>query len=185
LAPQLALTAMPGNETRAPSFSAGLVRRRPESEADGEFRFDLFCGSRPPGEELSDLDAPVRALLMRQQFRGQAASYHANYPGARFEIVEHDGAPIGRIVTARAPDALLIVDIALIASWRRRGIGAILVKGVLDEARAAGLPVRLAVFASNALAQRFYLRLGFKPVECSGIGIRLKWREPSHPEAKA
>jgi GNAT superfamily N-acetyltransferase len=70
-------------------------------------------------------------------------------------------------------------------SIRPHAFGAILVNGVLDEARAAGLPARLAVFASNALAQRFYLRLGFKPIKCSGIGIRLEWREPCHPEAKA
>ena len=76
---------------------------------------------------------------MRQLFCGQNASYGANYPNARFEIVEHAGAPIGRIVTARTPDAVLIVDIALISSWRRRGIGASLVNGVLDEAREAGL----------------------------------------------
>ena len=153
--------------------------------ADDVFLFGLFRGSRPPGEDLSFLDAPLREQLMRQQFRGQGASYRARYPDARFEIVERDGAPIGRIVTARTQDAALIVDIALIASWRRRGIGASLVNGVLIEARAAGLPVRLTVFANNALAQRFYLRLGFKPIECSGIGIRLEWREPCQPEAKA
>jgi len=51
--------------------------------------------------------APLRERLMRQQFCGQNASYRANYPGACFEIVEHDGAPIGRIVTARTPDAVL------------------------------------------------------------------------------
>ena len=120
---------------------------------------------------------------MRQQFRGQNGSYRANYPDARFEIVEHDGAPIGRIVTARTPDAVLIVDIALIAAFRRRGIGASLVNDVLDDARAAGLPVRLTVSANNAPALRFYLRLGFKPIESSAIGMRLEWRDPCSPEA--
>jgi len=81
-----------------------------------------------------------------------------------------------RIVTARTPDAVLIVDIALTASWRRRGIGAGLVNGVLDEARAADLPVRLSVDANNAAALRFYLRLGFSPIESSAIGVRLEWR---------
>ncbi|MGH6858277.1 MAG: GNAT family N-acetyltransferase [Methylocella sp.] len=167
---------MPGND--APSISAGGVRRRPEREADDAFRFDLFRGSRPPGEDLSFLDAPLREQLMRQQFRGQSASYHANYPNARFEIVECDGAPIGRIVTARTPDAVLIVDIALVASCRNRGIGAALMRQVLDEARAAGLPVRLSVFACNAQALRFYVRLGFKPIESSAINTTLEWRDP-------
>jgi ribosomal protein S18 acetylase RimI-like enzyme len=115
---------------------------------------------------------------MRQQFCGQTASYRANYPDARFEIVECDGVPIGRIVTTRTPDAVLIVDIALIAAWRRRGIGASLVNDVLDEARAAGLPVRLSVLANNAPALRFYLRLGFKQIETSAIDMRLEWRNP-------
>jgi N-acetylglutamate synthase-like GNAT family acetyltransferase len=121
---------------------------------------------------------------MRQQFCGQNASYRANYPDARFEIVEHDGAPIGRIVTARMPDAVLIVDIALIASSRRRGIGASLVNGVLKEARAADLPVRLSVVANNAAALRFYLRLGFRPIASSAIDTRLEWRNPCHKEGR-
>src|SRR3984893_18654098 len=98
---------MAGNDPRAPSFSAGLVRPRPERAADGEFSFDLFFGSRPTGEDVAALAAPLRERLMRQQFCGQNASYGANYPDARFEIVEHAGAPIGRIVTARTPDAVL------------------------------------------------------------------------------
>jgi len=175
---------MPGNDPRAPSFSAGHIRRRPERAADDGFRFELFCGSRPPGEDLSALDAPLQEQLMRQQFCGQDASYRANYPDARFEIVESRGAPIGRIVTARTPDAVLIVDIALIAAWRGQGIGASLVNGVLNEARAAGLPVRLSVFANNAAALRFYLRLGFNPIESSAIGMRLDWRDPCHKEAR-
>jgi ribosomal protein S18 acetylase RimI-like enzyme len=175
---------MAGNGPRAPSLSAGLVCRRPERAADGEFCFDLFRGSRPPDEDLSALDAPLREQLMRQQFRGQNASYRSNYPNARFEIVEHGGAPIGRIVTARTPDAVLIVDIALIVSCRRQGIGASFVNGVLNEARAAGLPVRLSVSANNAPALRFYLRLGFKPIENSAIGMRLEWRDPRHKEAR-
>ncbi|MGC2350126.1 MAG: GNAT family N-acetyltransferase, partial [Methylocella sp.] len=79
---------------------------------------------------------------------------------------------------------VLIVDIALIAAWRRQSIGASLVNGVLDEARAAGLPVRLSVSANNAAALRFYLRLGFKPIESSAIAMRLEWRDPRHPEAR-
>jgi ribosomal protein S18 acetylase RimI-like enzyme len=73
---------------------------------------------------------------------------------------------------------VLIVDIALIASWRRRGVGASLVNDVLDEARVAGLPVRLSVSANNAPALRFYLRLGFKQIETSAIDMRLEWRNP-------
>ena len=131
--------------------------------------------------------------LGRSHARFEAADRGSSFAGktelprkhtdARFEIVEHDGAPARPDRHARTPDAVLIVDIALIASWRGQGIGASLVNGVLDEARAAGLPVRL-FFANNAAALRFYLCLGFKPVESCAIGMRLEWRDPSHEEAE-
>ncbi|MGH6795337.1 MAG: GNAT family N-acetyltransferase [Methylocella sp.] len=112
---------------------------------------------------------------MQQQYQGQGASYRAQYPDARFEIVGRGGVPVGRIVIARIPAAVLIVDIALIASQRRRGIGASRVNGVLDDARAAGLKPRLSVHPNNAAALRFYLR---KQVESSAIGMRPEWRGP-------
>ena len=67
---------------------------------------------------------------------------------------------------------------AISIGLNRQGIGASLVNDVFDEARAAGLPVRLSVFANNAPALRFYLRLGFKQIETSAIDMRLEWRNP-------
>jgi ribosomal protein S18 acetylase RimI-like enzyme len=46
------------------------------------------------------------------------------------------------------------------------------------------LPVRLSVFANNAPALRFYLRLGFKPIASSAIDMLLEWRDPRHNEAR-
>jgi hypothetical protein len=55
---------------------------------------------------------------------------------------------------------------------------------VIGEAHAAGLPVRLSVFASNSAARRFYLCLGFKAVGSSEINTTLEWREPSSSEER-
>ncbi len=38
---------------------------------------------------------------------------------------------------------------------------------------------------ANAAALRFYLRLGFMPIENSGIGMRLEWRDPCHSRTLA
>ena len=74
---------------------------------------------------------------------------------------------------------------AISIGLNRQGIGASLVNDVFDEARAAGLPVRLSVVANNAAALRFYLRLGFRPIESSAIGMWLEWRDQGHKEARA
>jgi ribosomal protein S18 acetylase RimI-like enzyme len=175
---------MPAGTQRGNTFPAGQLRRRPERASDEAFCFQLFCQSRSPGEDFSFLDPQLRDQLMRQQFAGQSASYRAQYPNARFEIVELDASPIGRIITDRTPEALLVIDIALDVPCRNRGIGTALMRRVIGEAHAAGLPVRLSVFASNSAARRFYLCLGFKAVGSSEINTTLEWREPSYSEER-
>jgi GNAT superfamily N-acetyltransferase len=168
---------MPDNETRAVAYADSALRLRPEREADEAFRFTLFCCSRPPGEAFEPFDPALREMLLRQQFRAQTLSYRVQYPNARFDIVELDGAPVGRLVVDRAPPALLIVDIALDPACRNRGLGEALMRDVIDEGRAAGLPVRGAVFASNPGCLRLCLRLGFKPLESSDLYSVLEWTE--------
>ncbi len=158
--------------------AAGALSLRPEREDDAAFLFGLFCQSRPGGEDLAGLEPVLRDRLLRQQFAGQVASYRAQYPAARFEIAEWDATPAGRIITCRTPQALLIIDVALSPGARNRGIGSALLRHFMGEAKAAGLPVRLSVFASNPDALRFYSRLGFIVVESSEVPPLLEWREP-------
>jgi ribosomal protein S18 acetylase RimI-like enzyme len=158
---------------------AGSFCRRPERGSDAAFCYALFCQSRGPGEDFAFIDPSLRDQLLRQQFAGQSATYHAQYPDARFEILEQGGVPIGRIVTERAADALTIVDIALLPDWRGRGIGTQVLAAIRDEAQASGLPVRLSVFLTNTAALRLYERLGFAPVAASEIDMVLEWRPRS------
>jgi ribosomal protein S18 acetylase RimI-like enzyme len=158
----------------------GRLVRRPERAEDEPFRLRLFRESRAPGEDFAFLAPALRERLLRQQFAAQSAGYRAQYPDALFDIVERDGVPIGRIVVARGPDAILLVDIALAAGSRGRGHGAALVMEVCETARAARLPVRLRVRVGNEAAFGLYRRLGFVAVAVSEIDIAMEWR-PSQP----
>lgn len=139
----------------------GQVTRRAERAADAAFLFALFRGSRHPSESLLGLDATLAAQLMRHQFAGQAASYRAAFPDARHAIIELDGMPIGRLVVDEGRDAWTLVDIALAAAWRGRGIGTGLLRETIAGARGAGVPLRLRVTVWNTDAARLYARLGF------------------------
>ena len=151
------------------------VAKRPERASDDAFRHALFCVSRPPGADLAGCDGALRDALLRQQYAGQTATYRARYPAAQFAIVLIDDTPIGRLVIDRGCEAFTLVDIALLPVWRGRGIGTHLIAALCDDARHAGVPVRLSVFRANPDALRLYQRLGFVVKAGSEIDVNLEW----------
>jgi ribosomal protein S18 acetylase RimI-like enzyme len=170
------------SETIAIASPVGVLHRRAEREEDGDFRFRLFCQSRLL--ELAALPLAPTAMeqLMRLQFMAQTSSYRGQFPAARFDIIELDGRPIGQIVVDRSDIRLHIVDQAIVPEMRNRGIGTVIMRSVVDEARAAALPVRLHVAADNGPALRLYLRLGFVPVASSiPMYIELEWNATTEP----
>lgn len=157
----------------------GVLQLRPECPDDRAFRFQLFCDSRPPEWDVVPLDPAVRAQIMQHQFHAQTTTYAARFPKARFDIIELGSERIGRIVVNRPGTVVHIVDHAIVPALRNRGIGTAIMRGLMDEARAAKLPVRLKVASSNDPSLRLYLRLGFVPIETIPAYIELEWPPPS------
>ena len=156
----------------------GLLRLRPEMPEDRDFRFRLFCNSRLPEWDLVQLDPPVREGLMRMQFEAQTATYAQRFPQAAFDIIELDGQPIGRIVVNRTGGFVHIVDQAIVPELRRRGLGTAVMRALMDEAAAGGIPVRLKVADVNDPSLRLYLRLGFRRIDEAPLYMELEWTAP-------
>ena len=125
----------------------GLLHLRPERSDDGDFRFALFCNSRLPEWDL--IDPAFKQQLMPQQFQAQTTGYAAQFPNARFDIIELAGEPIGRIVVDRPGTCLHIVDQAIVPHLRNRGIGTAIMRALMNEAAAAGISFRLKVASST------------------------------------
>ncbi|SEC29062.1 Ribosomal protein S18 acetylase RimI [Rhizobiales bacterium GAS188] len=153
----------------------GSLSLRPEHDEDQAFRYRLFCDSRQPEFALL-LAASDFEQIMRFQYQAQTVSYRAEFPAARFDIIELSGEPIGRIVVDRPGGMLHIVDQAIVPQWRNRGIGTAVMRALMDEANAAGLPVQLEVSSANDPSLRLYQRLGFVPIETVALYMRLEWR---------
>lgn len=155
---------------------AGTVRLRPERQSDRDFRYALFCNSRLPEWDLVRPQKELFEHLMRHQFQAQTTSYLNFFPNARFDIIELGNEPIGRIVVDRPGDKVHIVDQAIVPQRRNQGIGAAIMRFLMDEARAAGLPVHLKVADNNDPSMRLYVRLGFVPIEQIPAYIAMEWR---------
>jgi ribosomal protein S18 acetylase RimI-like enzyme len=153
----------------------GPLRLRPEGPEDQGFRYRLFCDSRPPEWYRVAIEPDMREALMRHQFAAQTMTYRARFPQARFDIIELAGERIGRIVVNRPGAMVHVVDHAIVPQLRGRGLGTAIMRALMDEAAAAGLPVRLKVADANDPSLRLYLRLGFTPIESVPAYIELEW----------
>jgi len=166
------------HETVEVPSPAGVLHLRPEREQDRDFRYQLFCDSRQP--EFALLLTPAAfQQIMTHQFHAQMVSYREQFPQARFDIIELSGEPIGRMVVDRPGTWVHIIDQAIVPPMRGRGIGTALMRALMDEAGAAGVPVRLEVASEHDPAYRLYQRLGFVPFETHPLYMRLEWRPPA------
>jgi GNAT superfamily N-acetyltransferase len=135
------------------------VSTRLRGPDDEEFLCALYASTRP---ELAVLGWPEMALsaFIRMQFSAQDRYYSQSFPAARYGVVCVNGEPAGRLIVNRSQTEIAIVDIALLPAVRHQGVGRALVAGILGEADADGLRVRLHALRGSA-ACRFWERAGF------------------------
>ena len=162
-----------GEDQRFPEISL-----RPERADDAGFLATLFRSSALPDLALLPVDDGMKESLLRMQFASQTATYRSEYPHARFEIIEHGGKPIGRLVVDAGDEAGCIVDLALLAECRGGGLGtAILAAAVAPFARLKR-PVLCKVLARNEASLRMCRRVGFVQIDSIPPFLQLEWRPP-------
>jgi hypothetical protein len=95
--------------------------RRPATDADEGFLFNLYAQERAAELMLAGLDATQRPMFVQMQFRARQACYAANYPTATQEIIcVENGTPAVGIRVERTADGMRLIDIAVINSKRSR-----------------------------------------------------------------
>lgn len=154
--------------TAEPAFAL-----RPTAEDDNEFLSQLYASTRV--QELAPVpwsDDQKQAFLA-EQFRAQTTHYAAHFADASFDVVLVDGERAGRMIVARRPDELKLIDIALLPEHRGRGIGTRLMAPLLDEADERGVKITIYVERFNR-ALRLYGRLGFVTVQDDGVHLRME-----------
>lgn len=82
---------------------------------------------------------------------------------AHIRVILRDGRAIGMLKVVDAGDCRRLVQLQVAPEEQGRGIGAAILRGVLDDARRANVPVVLSVLRRNP-ARRLYERLGFQVV---------------------
>jgi ribosomal protein S18 acetylase RimI-like enzyme len=145
------------------------VTLRPAGPRDRELLHRVYASTR--AEELANVpwDDEAKDGFLRAQFDAQDRWWREHYAGASFDVVLVDGEPAGRLYVYASEDEIRIVDIALLPAFRARGIGSVLLAGILAEGRR----VTIHVERMNP-ALRLYERLGFVLAEDRGVYLFLE-----------
>jgi GNAT superfamily N-acetyltransferase len=157
----------------------GIVYR-PKTDADRPFLRYVYATTRADEMALVQWTPEQKGEFLDMQFNAQWSHYEQYYPDCAFLVIERDGQPIGRIYIDRTPEEICLVDIALLPETRGAGLGTQLVQELLDEAQAAGKRVTIHVEHFNP-AMRLYQRLGFQPIEETGVYYLMRWSPASTP----
>jgi ribosomal protein S18 acetylase RimI-like enzyme len=104
-------------------------------------------------------DEEARAFVAFQ-FEAQSRYYAAYFAGSEHSVVLVEGVPAGRLVVERSENSVHVVDISLLPSFRRAGVGRDLVHNLIEEADGREVPVTCQVAAGNE-SRLFWERLGF------------------------
>lgn len=175
---------MPDVQDSSLSFSL-----RPADTGDEEFLFQLFAESQVQLALLRPNETLWRSLV-DMQYRGRKMTYAQLYAAAVNSILclASDGGdeiPVGRILVDQRPGCWRIVDIAVLAAARGKGVGGWAIKQCIAESAAAGARLELRVEPGNP-ARRLYERLGFQAVSEDAMNVEMACcSQPTPPQSPA
>jgi GNAT superfamily N-acetyltransferase len=159
------------------SLPGGRVSLRDVAPEDEEFLLGVYASTRE--EEVSQVEWPpgLKEAFLRSQFEAQRQQYFERFPDAEYKVILLDGRPSGRLWIGRDAEQIRLLDIALLPEAQNRGAGTLLVRRLIEEARASGKKLRHMIFVMNQDARRFYERLGFVVTEDVGAYLHMEWRD--------
>ncbi len=149
---------------------------RPAAD-DAEFLYQLYAETRHDEVAMFGWDEASAEAFLRMQFDLRTRSYAMQYPRAEDNVIMLDGCPAGRMIVDRRDDAIVLLDIAVVRTFRQRGIASLLIRRLQDESAAAHVPLTLHVDRLNQVAFSLYQKLGFEISGEDQIQFSMRWDE--------
>lgn len=144
-----------------------MIQLRPVEEEDNLFIISVYRSTRE--KELSYTNWPEvqKQAFILMQSTAQHAEYKKNFPGAQFQIILYNKKKAGRFYTWENELEIRLIDIAMLPSFRGKGIGTTLLKQLIEKADRLQKKVSLHVEPDNP-ALKLYERMGFVYIKTNG-----------------
>ncbi|MET9992071.1 GNAT family N-acetyltransferase [Streptomyces mutabilis] len=138
------------------------VALRPAVPADSEFCFQLHKAAM--GDYVES--------IWGWDDEAQRAYHERGFEPERWQVITVDGADAGTLVVDFRETEVYLGRIELHPDYQGRGIGARLIRSLIDTAARRGQHLVLDVLAINTRAHAFYQRHGFREVSRHGESNR-------------
>jgi ribosomal protein S18 acetylase RimI-like enzyme len=147
---------------------------RPVQSTDEGFLLRVYASTREAEMAMVPWPLEQKAAFVHTQFEAQSRHYRAQFPGAEYSIIAHQGRDLGRLWLARNPDGIHILDITLLPEFRGAGLGRLLVQQLQEEGSRAALPISIYLESFNP-SLRLFEKLGFRKKNEEGVHWLLQW----------
>ncbi len=132
-------------------------------------------------EELNraiDWSEEQKSAFIQHQFNAQDDYYKKVYPDASYHVIMYNDIAIGRLYVERflIEGTIRIIDIAILPTYRKLGIGSYLINSLKEEAIQSNKSITIHVEIFNK-ALDLYKRLGFEIIkETNGVYYLMEWK---------
>ena len=145
---------------------------------DTEMNLRLRAATPADHPFLRRLDrAAYEALTVRLFGSWDVARQRARFDGKLrqldLRIMELDRHPVGAVATSVREDHVFLHEMMILPEFQSRGIGSVVLRLELRDARALGKPLRLHTARLNR-AQALYKRHGFRETGCDEMFIYME-----------
>jgi ribosomal protein S18 acetylase RimI-like enzyme len=168
---------MQTSEANIPVPDGSIVSLRKVTPEDDDFLLQVYASTRE--EELAQAQwaEGQKERFLRWQFQLQRREYDARFPDAKYDVILVDGVPAGRIWVGQDEQQIRLLDIGILPEFQNRGVGTVLIKMLIEQAKRENKALRHMVFVLNNNAQRFYERLGFVMIEDLDAYKHMEWHK--------
>jgi len=146
----------------------------------------LACVPRRPPTPNSSIGSPRRACGPTPSRRGdgwdEERARHAFNPTTH-QIIRYQERDAGVLECFEDSECVVVDSLYIMPSCQNRGIGAQVMRALMNNARAANKPIELTVLVVIP-ARRFYERLGFSVVQSTTERHHMVWHPRDHGLAK-
>ena len=152
------------------------ITYRHAKDGDLSFLYKLYRETRLGEVSAFGWDDESAEGFLRIQFDHRRQAYRMQYPSAVEKIFLAGGETVGSLLVDATDISIVVVDIAVAVTWRRRGVASRVIRDLQAETNSCRRKLILRVDKANDGALALYKKMGFEIEGENQIMYSMVWQ---------